>query len=75
VKRPSFESEEEERAYDKGYEAGLRAIHWRRVAKGTAAAIKTISQKWYSDCYNTEAQIQRLMLWETRLRQLLGEEQ
>lgn len=74
MKRPSFESEAEERAYDKGYDAGLRAVHWQRVAKGAAEAIKAITQRYYADCYNTESEMRRLMLWETRLRQLLGEE-
>jgi len=47
---------------------------WRRIAKLTAEAIKDVTQKWYADCYNTEGDIKRLMLYETRLRQLLGEE-
>ena len=47
---------------------------WRRVASQTAEAIKAVTQKWYADCYNTESDMQRLILYETRLRQLLGEE-
>ncbi len=47
---------------------------WRRIAHLTAEAIKAITQKWYGDCGNTESDMQRLMLYETRLRQLLGKE-
>lgn len=47
---------------------------WRRIGKKTAGAILSITQKWYGDCYNTEADMQRLMCWETHIRKLLGEE-
>lgn len=46
---------------------------WHKVAKGTAEAIKAVTQKYYADCYNTERDMHRLMLWEAKLRELLGE--
>lgn len=46
---------------------------WRRIGKYTADAIKSVTQKYYADCYNTESDMQRLMLWETRIRELLGD--
>ena len=47
---------------------------WRAVGQKTAEAIKAITQKWYADCYNTEADMKRLMIYETKIRKLLGEE-
>ena len=35
---------------------------WRRIGKLTAQAMKDITQKWYADCYNTERDMQRLMI-------------
>jgi hypothetical protein len=47
---------------------------WRRIGKHTALAIKSITQKWYADCYNSEGDMQRLMCWETHIYKLLGVE-
>ena len=44
---------------------------WRRIGKSTAIAILDITQKWYADCYNTERDMQRLMIWEAHSNTLL----
>jgi len=42
------------------------------VAKGTARAIDNVVSKYYADCFNTEADMHRLMLWEKKLCDLTG---
>ena len=44
------------------------------VSEGTAKAIDHTVSKYYADCYNTEADMHRLMLWESKLCRLAGVE-
>ena len=47
---------------------------WNYLARGTIAALEAVINKWYADCFNTEAEIQRLILWEQKLKKKLIQE-
>ena len=44
----------------------------KAIAKGAARAIDNAVSKYYADCFNTEADMHRLMLWEQKLCDLAG---
>jgi len=72
---PSFETEEETKAWEKGYDAGLKAMGiYRRLSKGAALAIEAISCEWYADCDmpKMDRLIHRIMGWEFRIKRELG---
>lgn len=46
----------------------------KKVIKGTLAAITHTVEKWYGDCYHTQADMDRLMVWEAKLKKLLEAE-
>jgi hypothetical protein len=41
------------------------------ILKGTSKAIKDITERYYADCYNTETDMQRLMIWEAKINNYL----
>jgi hypothetical protein len=45
----------------------------RHILLGAARAIENASCKWYADCWCSDRDMQRLMLWQTKLENLAEE--
>lgn len=43
------------------------------ILKGTSKAINDVAGRYYADCYNTDKDMHRLMLWESKINRYLEE--